>query len=418
MMPLSDLIQWIETSRHSGTLMADNQETSRHFYFQDGKLIFVWSDNEGERFCGELQKQMGLTPEQINETMAQAQRLGLSLVGLLSCNEGIRIEKLSGIMSKLAERSLSKTLTWKTGQFHFADHTPAAVLSSPVSLHTSQILLESAIQLDERGLEAAAPLDPVINEIIEQIDKGTIDIPPMPSEMQVLMSRISVPELSIEEIIECITDPLLVSKVLRICNSSFYGLRGKVGTMRDAVVYIGLKALTSIVTVHALSGYSTRNTEQVQTILHHSLMVGMIAKQLARDLRMNHDQAFVCGLLHDLGRVVMLELLEGYQLSPRKRDLLVEQHHTTVGGLVAERWNFSEEILETIRFHHNPSNAREHCQLVEIIQQADLIARNEAPSSHSAHEQGKSSLGGTTQPFFSDHLDELDREIEAILSPV
>lgn len=416
-MPLADLIQWIDSGRLSGTLVTESMETSRHFYFQHGKLIFAWSDNEGERFCVLLQQQLGLKQERLESAMEQSEHLGLSLLGLLSCNEGVCLEQLSKIMGELASLAMSNALTWKTGQFYFSDHLPPAVLSSPVALHTKKLLFEVAVRLDESAPTSSVPLDPVMNELLQQIESGTLDVPPMPCSMQVLFSRISDPALSINEIVESITDPLLVAKVLRVCNSGFYGLRGSVTTIREAVVYMGLKALTSIVTVHALSNYSARNRELVEIILHHSMMVGMLAKQLARDTGANHDQAFVCGLLHDLGKVVMLELLDDYHLPIQKRDLLVEQHHAEVGRLVAQNWNFSSEIQEVIRFHHEPVKASDHNQLIELIHLANLIARNESPVPLHFHRHDPNDFEAQDQSF-NDHLELLDQEIESILGPI
>ncbi len=416
-MPLADLIQWIEASCQSGSLVATCDDSSRHFYFQSGKLIFVWSDTEGERFCMELHTRTGLALERMQEIMAEAERLEISLLGLLSCNEGFQLEQLTSIMSELAERSLVKALAWKSGQFHFCDYLPPVVLSSPVTLHTSQVLFESVIQLDEKSLQEQTNQNPLIIELMDRIERGNIEIPPMPVEMQMVMNKISTPDISIDEIVESINDPLLVSKALRICNSSFYGLRGKVGTLREAVVYMGMKAFTSIVTVHALSSFSLRNAEQVQVVLHHSMKVGMVAKQLARDIGMNHDQAFVCGLLHDLGRIVMLELLAGYDLPKHESDQLMEQYHTTLGGLIAENWHFSEEIQESIRFHHIPASAVQFRQLVEVIHLANLIARDEAPPADNTLELNQSAFGQAAPMPFNDHLSELDREIEAILAP-
>ncbi len=416
MMPLSDLVQWIESSRRSGTLLATHDELERWFFFQNGNVVFSWSDTEGERLCAALRQATGLTLTRLQQNMEQAEQLGISFIGLLSSQEGITLDHLTNIVSQLTRQSLTHSLNWKAGSFRFNDHLPPVVLSSPLNLSTSQLLLDSAIRLDESGQEEQIPVDPVMNELFDLISKGTIEIPPMPTEMQLLMNRISTPDLSIEEITECISDPLLVSKVLRVCNSSSYGLRTKIGTIREAVVYMGLKALMSIVTVHALSGYSARNTELVQLTLHHSLMVGMVAKQLAKDLGQNHDQAFVCGLLHDLGRIVMLEVLEGYNLPQTTRDLLIEQHHPIIGGLVAKSWNFSDDIQEAVRFHHDPSEAQEHTSLVELIHLANLLARNE-PTQAAGELLRQVNFVEQYMPF-ADHLEQLDQEIEAILTPI
>jgi hypothetical protein len=180
LMPLSDLIQWIELSRHSGTLVASNENLTRRFYFQAGRLIFSWSDNEGELPCLEIQKKTGVSIERMKEAMNQSERLGISFLGMLSSEEGIELDLLTSIIATLAEHSLSKALAWKTGQFCFSDHVPQTVLSSPVTLKTSRILLESAIQFDEANPDPQVNFEHVINEIFDVIRKGTIDIPPHP----------------------------------------------------------------------------------------------------------------------------------------------------------------------------------------------------------------------------------------------
>jgi HD-like signal output (HDOD) protein len=79
---------------------------------------------------------------------------------------------------------------------------------------------------------------------------------------------------------ECITDQILVTKILRICNSPFYRSMGKVSSLREAVVRIGFKSLLSIVTVHALSSFSPRNVDEIRKVLQHCLVCAMIARQM------------------------------------------------------------------------------------------------------------------------------------------
>jgi putative nucleotidyltransferase with HDIG domain len=416
LMSLADLIQWIEGAKKSGTLVATNEYYTRRFFFQNGRLIFVWCDQEGDLLYEAIRNQFGISMEQITEALNQSEQLGISFVGLLSSEEGIPLERLGSLISTLAEKSLTSSLAWHTGRFRFSDFLPASVLCSPVNIKPTQVLLDSTIQIDETRNMDRASLDPVLNEIYDLIRKGAIDIPPLPAEMQLLMEKINDPKLTIDQVIECLKDPLLASKVLRICNSPFYGRRGKVATLRDAVVYMGLKSLMSIVTVNALSGFSPQFAEQIEQILHHSMMVGMIAKQLVRDMGGDHDQAFVCGLLHDLGWIVMLEMLSKYDLDQDKRDQLMRTHHETLGTLVAKKWNFSEEIQEVIKNHHNPERAHNYQNLVQIIHLSDLLAKNEAP----LPDEIISTLTAKETDFsvpFADHLKELDKEIENILSP-
>lgn len=416
LMTLSDLIQWIEGSKKSGTLVVTNEDCTRRFFFQDGRLIFVWCDQEEQQLYDAIRDQLGLSMERIMEVLMQSEQLGISFMGLLSSEDGISIDHLGELISTQAEQSLTASLAWRTGYFRFNDFLPTAVLCSPVNIKPTKVLLNSTVQIDEARLIEQSSLDPVLDEIYDLIRKGALDIPPLPTEMQLLMDKINSPGLTIDQIVECLTDPLLVSKILRISNSTFYGRRSKVATLRDAVVYMGLKSLMSIVTVNALSGFSPQHVEEIEQVLHHSMMVAMIGKQLARDMGGDHDQAFVCGLLHDIGWIVMLEVLSKYDLDKEKRDHLMQIHHTTLGALVAKKWNFSEEIQEVIKNHHQPEKAEAHQQLVQIIYLSDQLAKNESPLPNDVVSALAASPGEWAAPF-TDHLEELDREIDNILSP-
>ena len=415
LMPLADLIQWIDTAKRSGTLVATSDDTTRRFFFQDGTLIFLWSDQEGEAMCDELAQGTGLTVESIVAAMTRSEQLGISFLGFLSSEEGIPLEKLKRLMATIAEDYLTRSFCWKTGHFRFIDFLPATVLSSPIILNPSQILMESAVHFDESNQAAEISTDPIMDEIFDLIRKGAIEIPPIPADMQVLMNRINNPDLSLDEIVDYITDPLLVSKVLRVCNSSFYGHRGKVGTLREAVVYIGLKSLISIITVHALSGFAPHSASKVQHVLHHSMTVGMIAKQLASDMGGNHEQAFICGLLHDLGRIIMLEMLSGYDITPTKRDRLIHDFHATLGSLAAKKWNFSDDILECIRFHHEPTGAQQYKKLVEIIHLSNLLAKNQV-TQEELNASMLAPVDAASLSSYTENLEELYQEIDKILA--
>lgn len=416
LMPVADLIQWIEGSRKSGTLITISDDCTRRFFFQDGKLIFVWSDLEGQQLFESIASKFNLTQEAITETLNHADQLGISFIGLLSSEHGIPLDALGELITRYAEQYLTVTLTWHTGRFIFRDFLPPLVLSGPVTIKPMQVLLDSTVQIDETRHAAQADIDPVVNEVYELIRTGAVEIPPLPADMQLLMDKVNDPNLTIHQIIDCLTDPLLVSKILRICNSPFYGRRIKVDSLRDAVVYMGLKSLMSIVTVNALSGFAPQHADQIEKILHHSMMVGMVAKQLARDMGGNHDQAFVCGLLHDLGKIVLLEVLARYDLDTSKREQLVQDHHQQLGVLVARKWNFSDEIQEVIRYHHLPEQAQQFPQLTQIVYIANLLAKNEQPTSHD-NSMYTSDVAVHVPPAFFDHLEELDREIAAILAP-
>ena len=102
-------------------------------------------------------------------------------------------------------------------------------------------------------------------------------------------------------------------------------------------------------------------------VLQHCLVCGMIARQIAQDLRLDHEQAFICGLLHDIGKTVMLDMLHDYTLTEEIREQLIGEYHAEIGYLLARKWNFDEFIQNSIRYHHFPERAGEDAGLVEIV---------------------------------------------------
>jgi len=79
--------------------------TPKRFFFQDGRLIFIWSEKEGEQLCEALHEATDLPLEQILEALHTAEQLGISCIGYLSSEEGIPLERLTAVISSLAERA-------------------------------------------------------------------------------------------------------------------------------------------------------------------------------------------------------------------------------------------------------------------------------------------------------------------------
>lgn len=374
LMPLVDLIQWADNSKRSGTLILNQYGRQKKFYMQDGKIIFIWSNCEGEHFGNFLKNQSNVSQDELDKAFADSEYLGLPFIGYLLAEKILSEEQLEDILRQAAEVVLTTALKWDTGIFEFIDDLPSFVLNSPVRLNSTQVLLESVRRFDENSLGNQVDDEMVLNEIREHIREGNFELPPIPEVMLKLAEKIDTPDISIDEIIECITDQILVSKILRICNSPYYGHMGNISNLKAAVVFIGLKSVMSIVTVHAMSNFSPRNSREIKKVLQHCLVCAMIARQISRDMGGNYELAFICGLLHDIGKTILLDMLSDYMLLPEARDRLIEENHAEVGYLLAEKWNFGNEIKEVIRYHHSPEKAVEHSSLAEIISLSNAMA--------------------------------------------
>jgi putative nucleotidyltransferase with HDIG domain len=364
---LIDLIQWTGNNKRSGTLVLSNNGQNKKFYFQDGKVIFVDSDSDNERIVDFLMQESSLSRQEIQEKKTVCDTLGLPFIGYLVTENIISKEIVEKIILTIARSAVTDVMKWQTGEFEFTDVLPGSVLNGPIELDSTMLLMESAVIFDDSRLGNTIDTDFIADELKKNIMKGTIDLPAIPDIIQQIQEKINDPNASIEQIADCITDQILVANILRICNSPHYRNTTTIHSVKEAVVLIGLKSLLSIVAVHALSSFSPQNSNEVRKVLKHSLVCAMIARQIARDMRNNSELAFMCGLLHDIGKTVMLDMLNDFMLSPELRVRVIEDHHAEIGYQLAKKWNFGEEIQECIRYHHSPDKAVINRSMVELI---------------------------------------------------
>jgi putative nucleotidyltransferase with HDIG domain len=417
LMPLADLIQWAENSKRSGTLILSQHGRQKKFYIQDGKIIFIWSNCEGEHFGNFLKDLSRISQDELDKAFSDSESLGLPFIGYLLAEKALTKDQLEDILRRAAEVVLTSALKWDTGIFEFNDDLPRFVLNSPVRLNTTQVLLESVRSFDENRLGNQVDAGMVLKEIRDQIQEGNFELPPIPDIMMQLAEKIDNPTISIDEIIECITDQILVSKILRICNSPYYGHFGHFTSLKEAVVFIGLKSLMSIVTVHAISSFSPCNAGEIKKVLQHCLVCGMIAREITRDMGGNYELAFICGLLHDIGKTVLLDMLGDYMLLPDARERLIAENHAEVGYLLAEKWNFGSDIKEIIRYHHTPEKCVEHVNLAEVISLANAMADlNSQPEEIRDMTFSSLELGQISIDDLLEQVDKLDHEAGDILN--
>ena len=373
-MRVTEIIQWLVSSKRTGTLILIQDDRQNKIYFQDGKIIYIWSNCEADETVNFLECQSHSRRDELASASANSEALGLPLIGYLLSQKFFSSEQFEALLKEGAETLLTSVLTWDTGTFDFDPELPQFLLNSPIGLNTFHILFESTLRLDESHRDSQVDAEMVMNKIRGLIQEGGFELPPMPEVMQQLAEKIDTPTISIDEIVACITDQILVSKILKIFNSPYYGRHGHASSLKDAVVFIGLKSLMSIVTVHAMSSYSPRNSRKIKGVLQHSLVCAMIARQIARDMSANFELAFICGLLHDIGKTILLEMLSDFTLPPDLQVQLIEENHSEMGYVLAQQWNFGSDITDVIRYHHTPELAADHTRMAEIINLADTMS--------------------------------------------
>ncbi|WP_298619900.1 HDOD domain-containing protein [uncultured Zoogloea sp.] len=227
---------------------------------------------------------------------------------------------------------------------------------------------------------------PSLADIVSHIHS----LPAMPAVALELLQTLSGGDPDVDALASRIArDQAITARVLRVANSPFYGLQMRVGSIHDAIVVLGFSAVRSLVLTSAVvttlpagkcAGFSA------DRFWRHVLGTAVAAQALARPLRRKPESLFIAGLLHDIGRLVMLSANpEGFarviQIATERDCHLVDVEteifgcdHTAVGAAIAQHWNFPADIVEALAFHHNPAQTAPG-SLAAIIHYADGIAK-------------------------------------------
>ncbi|MFQ5450549.1 MAG: HDOD domain-containing protein [Nitrospinaceae bacterium] len=227
----------------------------------------------------------------------------------------------------------------------------------------------------------------------ERLVEGAVPLASLPMLYYQVSEAVEDPETSFMEIGDIISqDSALTARLLRIVNSSFFGFSSKVETITHAVTIVGMLQLRDLVLATTIIGYFRglpKNVVNMESFWRHSIASGLAARVIAIYRKEpNPERFYVCGLLHDLGRLLlfmaipedMKRTLEKYLgggqlLFEAERDVL-GLDHAEVGGALLKKWKLPSHLADAVRLHHQPSEAPEESVEPAITHLADIIAHS------------------------------------------
>lgn len=241
------------------------------------------------------------------------------------------------------------------------------------------------------------PLDKALEENIISISRefaALIDsLPEFPENISQINHLINSPNSKISEIaMKISSDVSLTGELLKMVNSAAYMLPHPCHNIEEAVKFTGLRGIKNLLfSIGSMENLVSGSSEKSRKLWDHSYQVGFYAFNIARNFckknKSNIDDSYVCGLLHDMGKIVFENARPN--LSSKIEDICKKKNvskeifenliagcnHGEIGACIAEKWNFPSIIIDVLRFHHNPENAPESSkELVSIIYIADMIA--------------------------------------------
>lgn len=204
-------------------------------------------------------------------------------------------------------------------------------------------------------------------------------VPSLPAIYSQLTAALRSETTSLSQIEEIIgRDPGMAAKILQLANSAFIGAHGRVLSLRQAVSLIGVDTVRTLaLSIHVFSrfGRNTATAAQVTALWEHSVQVAALAQRIAAAENGNKalgEECFAAGLLHDLGKVVLLgerakeyaeirkrlEVGDGADVEALETEFL-GCSHAQLGAYLMSIWGLPVSLVHAVAYHHRPSQAIE-----------------------------------------------------------
>jgi putative nucleotidyltransferase with HDIG domain len=228
---------------------------------------------------------------------------------------------------------------------------------------------------------------------VMNIISGIDNLPTPPVVFSRINEAIANPNASAYQIAAIISeDPAMSAKILRLSNSAFYGCRAEITSVKQAIITVGLEAIRSLVlSTSVLSAFKGQAylAKFQEDFWRHSLSVATACKVLTRKLSSEWiqkvDKGFSAGLLHDIGKLVMVAYLpdEWNKVQEALKDskqpaFMTEKNvlgysHSEIGAALASRWNLPEFIQDALAFHHFPHSSPMEGSLAPLVYAGNLL---------------------------------------------
>ncbi len=226
---------------------------------------------------------------------------------------------------------------------------------------------------------------------VDRILKSITYLPPFPATVAKALLLLRDPGADVDEVADVIKfDQSIASNLLRLCNSSYVGLRRPITSVREAVVFVGINHIKRILVMTGTKPFFDQKRPGYEAaageLWKHSLAATIVASKFEAHIPgAESDAVFIASLLHDIGKLVLSEFVVDEHerilaaVSEQKISFLEAERrilgmdHAEIGLRVLSLWRFPDDIVNAVGSHHAPLRDDDG-PLLDIVRLADIVA--------------------------------------------
>jgi len=257
----------------------------------------------------------------------------------------------------------------------------------------------------------------IADQLVLAIKTKKIDVPILPDATHKVLSLTQDPDsdaLQLANILQ--SEPTLSGHVMSIANSAAYSTASNLVSLQQAITRLGIIEISNIAIAASLNNkfFKAQGYEQhVANIWLHALLTARWSKEVARKQKKNVGAAFLCGLLHSVGNIVILQTIADFRSSQDSvmgdydLDMLFTQYQSDVCAVVAETWALPNIITEAITYHSHFSDAPYHSDIAAAVYFSRQLATHTCDAAALPTEELRQSSALSILNLYPSEIDEL-----------
>jgi putative nucleotidyltransferase with HDIG domain len=385
------------------TVNAKKANTKRVYFAEKG--LDIDSPDDYKAGMGTFKKD---TLENIGHylMLQKEKKLYIKLM-LISKNDSIQIEVRNNSVISRTELIRIYDRLARSQQFQSMEEALSQVLDDSEGAGLGIVIM--ALMLKKMGLDKNAfnitssetetiakivvPFDKVRLETLSTLTQTIVEsvnsLPGFPENIIKVQKLIEDPKSDMPMMASVISrDPAMTADLIKIVNSAAYAQVKRIDSIGDAVKILGFKGIKNLLISYGTQKVLGNDDDEKKKLWEHSYRTAYYAYNLVQNFRKDHDildDVYVASILHDMGKIVFSQIHP--ELSSKLKAFCEEKvvsqtlfeniaggmNHAEIGALIAEKWNFPQNLVTAIRYHHTPADAPSAHSLVEAVYLANLF---------------------------------------------